>query len=115
MQAKAEISYVRNMEMVPTPNRPCSVVFVNRTELPLTAVSLKFTVANRLDPGGESSPSNCPSGETIEVQLARDETPYEAIEWTVVDYTFVAGSSYRIVVSGEPGDRHVAVKDEQIA
>jgi hypothetical protein len=90
-------------------------MFVNRTELPLSATAFKFLLAHRLEPGTESRPASCPSGESIEVQFATDDTPYEEIEFVQVEHEFEVGGTYRIIVSGGPGAREYSVVDARLA
>ena len=84
----------------PRPSSACRVRIENRTSLPLTAVSLKWMLANQLAPGGVSKWCSCPSREDIEFQFAEPGTPYEDILWAQPRLEFAAGRNYRVVVSG---------------
>lgn len=94
-----------------TVNRTARLSIVNHTDLPLTAVCVKWLLANGLSPGGVSSWSNCPIRESIEFQFAEEGTPYEQILWANPTFDFVGGHCYRITVAGNSSAPSFSVEE----
>ncbi len=98
---------------VPELKRSCRVRIRNHTDLPLTAVCIKWLLAHRLAPGAESEWVNCPVGEGIEFQFAEKDTVYEDILWAVPTFPFRGGHHYRIIVEGPPSAPVFDVTEEK--
>ncbi len=85
----------------PTPFRPCFVTITNQVDAVITAVCVKWMLANRLATGATSPKSRCPCGERIEFHLeeAGDESGLHG-EWAYFDGELKSGREYLIVLSG---------------
>ena len=75
-------------------------MIVNQTELPLTAVCIKWLLANQLAPGATSASSACPTSEDIEFQFAEQGCAYDDILWAGPSLGLRRARSYRIEVQG---------------
>jgi len=84
----------------PRPNAACRVVIVNGTELPLTAVCIKWLLAHRLAPGATSASRECPTSEEIEFQFGERESAHDDILWARPSLGLRRARSYRIEVRG---------------